>query len=161
MLENNLLATPPSDLPLADTVQEAIQRRLEQLNPIARQILEAAAVLSPDLDFKLLQETAGRSELEVADGLDELVKHQLLTNGEQYRFRHDLINQVTYLSLSPWRRQLLHRRAAETLVELDQRQRDDILPQIARHYDAGGEVEKAIHYYYEAANLARAPLRLR
>jgi predicted ATPase len=67
LLENDLLVSPPADLPLPDTVQ----RRLDRLSPVARQVLEAAAVLSPDLRFELLQETAGRSAHELADGFDE------------------------------------------------------------------------------------------
>jgi len=35
-------------------------------------------VLSPDLELALLWQTAGRTELEAADGLDELVRRQLL-----------------------------------------------------------------------------------
>ena len=113
LLESGQLASPPLELPLADTVQEAIQRRLNRLSQVGRQILEAAAVLSPDLQYQLLQDTAGRSEIEVADGLDELIERQLLIDSEPQRIRHDLITQITYQSLSPWRKRLLHRRAAE------------------------------------------------
>jgi len=155
LLENNILAAPPSELPLPNTVQSAIKRRFERLSPISRQILEAAAVLYPDLNFKPLQETAGRSDLETADGLDELVKHQLLVEGDPYRFNHDLTQQVAYLRLSPWRRQLLHHRAAQALSESYPYKQDQLAPQIARHYDKAGEVDKAVQYYYQAALASR------
>jgi tetratricopeptide (TPR) repeat protein len=152
LIENDWLTTPPAELPLAETVQDTIRRRLGRLNPVARQLLEAAAVISPDLGFKQLQETAGRSDLETADGLDELVNHQLLIYEDQYLFNHDLINQVAYLGLSPWRRRLLHRRAADVLLDiyLHKQKDDEFAAQIARHYDAAGEVEMAVQYYYQA-----------
>jgi hypothetical protein len=66
-------------------VLEAVQERLGRLSPVARQVIESAAVLAPDIQFDLLQQTAGRSELEVVDGLDELVRRQLLVDGEQHQ----------------------------------------------------------------------------
>ncbi len=155
LLERGQLASPPFELPLANTVQEVIQRRLNRLSQVARQILEAAAVLSPDLQYQLMQETAGRSELEVADGLDELTEHQLLIGGDPHRIRHDLITQITYQSLSPWRKRLLHRRAADSLDKLYRQQPDEVAALIARHYDAAGELKKAVHYYHKAAIHAR------
>jgi DNA-binding SARP family transcriptional activator len=155
LLESDLLITSPTELPLADTVQDAIQRRLDRLSPVARQVLEAAAVLAPDLDLKLLQETAGRSALELADGLDELLGHQLLTNGEQHRFKHDLIRQGAYLGLSLWRRQLLHRRAAEALEQVYRRGVEQLAAQIAQQFDAAGDLETALEYFHQAAIVAQ------
>ena len=155
LLESDQLIEAPPELPLPNTVHEAIQSRLERLSPTVRQILETAAVVAPDLDYNLLKETSGRSELEASDGLDDLVNHHLLTNGEQYRFRHGLIQQVVYQSLNPWRRQLLHRRAAETYVELNRSRSENVAAQIPRHYDHAGEYEQAAHFYYQAAVLAR------
>ena len=146
-----MLASPPAALPLADTVQEAIGRRLERLSPVGRQVLEAAAVLSPNLEFKLLQETAGRSGLELADGLDELLNQQLLTNGKGHQFQHDLIQQVAYLGLSPWRRQLLHQRAAEALGDFHRGGTDQVAALIARHYEMAGDSQAALGYYHKAA----------
>jgi DNA-binding SARP family transcriptional activator len=155
LLESDLLSSPPTELPLADTVQEVVGRRLDRLSSVARQVLEAAAVLSPDLHFELLQETAGRSALELADGLDELFSHQLLTNGDQHSFKHDLIRQVAYLGLSPWRRQLLHQRAAEALEQVYRGREDEVAAQIAQHYDAAGEAEAALGYFQLAAIVAQ------
>ncbi|MEJ2304951.1 MAG: AAA family ATPase [Anaerolineales bacterium] len=155
MLENNQIASPPEALPLPESVQEAILGRLEKLSPLARQVLEAAAVLAPELDQRLLQETAGRADFEVADGLDELVRRQMLTDGDPPRLSHDLLTQVTYQNLSPWRRRLLHQRAAQTLEEFYRGQVDEAAAQIALHYDASGRVEAALRYFHKAAIVAQ------
>ena len=157
LIENEQLNTPPEQLPLPETVQETIQTRLARLDPLARQILDAAAVLSPNLEPVMLSATAGRTELEVADGLDELVRCQLLIEEEEeLAFRHDLLRTTVYEVLTPWRRRLLHKRAAETLAVSYRLEQGKVALQIAQHYDAAGEVEKASQYYYQAALASRS-----
>jgi len=88
LMEAERLADPPGELPLAPTVEDAIGRRLGNLSPLGRQVLETAAVLGTDLRVDLLQETAGRSDLEVAEGLDEVVGRQLLVSDDGRRERY-------------------------------------------------------------------------
>jgi len=141
------------DLPLPNTIREAVQARLERLSPKARQILEAGAVLGLTFGFDLALRTAGRDEMETADGLDELVARQLLTEqAADYRFHHDLTRRVVEEGLGPMRRQLLHRRAGRALEQLQ----PDALAGLAYHFDVGGETEKALHYHDLAAQRAEA-----
>ena len=156
LLEAERLAEPPSELPLAPTVEAAIGRRLDNLSPLGRQVLESAAVLGSDLSFGLLEETAGRSEMEVAEGLDEVVGRQLLVNGEARRFSHDLVRQVTYGEISPWRRRILHRRAAGALETARDDEGKRAWATIAGHYDAAGDGAEAIRCYERAAAAAAA-----
>jgi DNA-binding SARP family transcriptional activator len=155
LLERDLLACPDGELPLPRTVQEAVQERLARLSPVAKQVLESAAVLSPDLQFDLIQQTAGRSELEVTDGLDELVRRQLLVEGEQHLFKHDLLAQVAYQHLSPGRRRLLHRRAAEAFGRVCLARPDGVAAQMARHYELAGEAAAAVPYFTRAGLVAQ------
>ena len=158
LMEGERLADPPDDLPLAPTVEAAIRRRLERLNPLGRQVLESAAVLGSGLRVDLLQETAGRSDLEVAEGLDEVVGRQLLVDGERRGFSHDLVRQVTYEEISPWRRRILHRRAAGALEKVHHAASissyDAISGRIAAHYEQGSQPGKALAYYRRAAAAA-------
>ncbi|RME46999.1 MAG: hypothetical protein D6791_06915, partial [Chloroflexi bacterium] len=131
-------------IPLPDTVREAVHARLEHLRPVARQVLEAGAILTPPFSFDLVRLTAGRRELETMDCLDELVARHLLVEREhEYRFNHDLARRAVEASLSPVRRQLLHRRAGRALEQLDRH----AVAALAHHFDAGGEVKKALHYH--------------
>lgn len=147
------------DLPLPDTVREAITACLGRLSLVARQVLEAGAILGTTFDFDLIRLTAGRRELEIMDGLDELVARQLLVEQEggletrsYYRLRHDLIRRVVELNLSPIRRQLLHRRAGRSLEYVDRH----AVVALAYHFEAAGELEKALHYHGLAAQRAEA-----
>jgi predicted ATPase len=159
--ESDQLGQPPSDLPLPGSVREAILTRLSALTPLARQLLEAAAVLSPHLDERLLRQTAARSEAETADGLDELLAHRLLgmANGQSsmvngqwsIAFPHGLLQTAVYQSLTPWRRKLLHRRAGEALAQFQ----PENAAVLADHFAAGEVWETAVFHYQRAAAQAR------
>jgi DNA-binding SARP family transcriptional activator len=157
LIENDQLDDPPADLPLPDTIQEAISGRLSRLDSVARQVLEAAAVLTPDLNYELLGRTAGRGEAELVDGLDQLVgRHMLRDVGrEGFGFQHDLLRGVVYDGLTVWRRRMLHRRAAEALDELRGGRKEDLAARIARHYESAGEINLAVAFYQEAAGVAQ------
>lgn len=141
------------DLPLPDTVREAVEARLERLSSKARQVLEVGAILGPTFGFDLVRLTAGRGEMETTNGLDELVARQLLVEQTPgYRFQHELVRRAVEATLSSARRQLLHRRAGRALERLE----PEAAPALARHFDAGGEAQKALHYHGLAAQQAAA-----
>lgn len=136
------------EFPLPDTVREAVQARLHHLSPVARQVLEAGAIFGRTFGFDLVRLTAGRRELEIMDGLDELVARQLLVEQPPgYCFHHDLTQRAVEAGLSPMRRQLLHRRAGQALEHLE----PDAVVALANHFDAGGEPQKALWYHGQAA----------
>lgn len=141
------------ELPLPDSVRQAVDARLARLSPKARQVLQAGAVLGGAFRFELVRRTAGRRELETMDGLDELVARQLLVEQPPgHRFHHELIRQAVEAALSPVRRQLLHRRVARALEQLE----PDGVAVIAHHFNVGGEAENALRYYAQAVERAEA-----
>jgi tetratricopeptide (TPR) repeat protein len=144
----------PDDLaviPLPDSIRAAVERRIGRLNAKSRQILEAGAVLSSAFRFKTLQMTAGRSELETSLSLDQLTARQLLTEEvDHYRFHHDLVRRATLAAINPVRLQILHARAGRALEKYE----PDAVTVLAYHYDAGGEWQKALHYYEFSARNA-------
>jgi DNA-binding SARP family transcriptional activator len=150
----NQLHDPPTDLPLPATVRDTIIGRVSHLTSIARQVLEAAAVLDPLLEDTLLQHTSARSTAETADALDELLAHQFLQIGRPatsaLAFPHSLMPSAIYQALTPWRRKLLHGRAADALAQLQ----PDNAAAMARHCAAATAWETAIAYYRQAAQQA-------
>jgi len=118
------------ELTLPASVKQAVESHLEHLSPVAAQVLQAVSVLHPPLNFDSLVITTGRSEQEVVDALDELVSRQFLVmehHGDtpasqdrphRYQFLHRIVRSVVYNGMSPWRRQLLHQRAAQATQAL-------------------------------------------
>ena len=157
LLETNQLTNPPPDLPLPATVREAVLRRAARLTPLAQQILEITAVLSPLLTFPIIHQTAGRGDLETAGSLEELAAHQLLlADGDQFRFQHGLAQAAVYENISNWRQRLLHQRAGDTLAALPNQEDVGLAAAIATHLAAAGEVGRAIIYYRQAAAAAQS-----
>jgi DNA-binding SARP family transcriptional activator len=140
-------------LPLPDTVRDAINARLARLSPVARQIIEAGAVLESHFSFELLAMTAGRTEPETLDGLDELLIRRLISEEPHgFRFHHEIIETVVYQGLKHWRRNLLHRRAAQALQVMHS---SDYVA-LARHFELAGQPGQAAAATLEAAQSARA-----
>ena len=141
------------ELPLPDSVRAAVEARLRQLSPIARQVLEAGSVLGLAFGFDLVRLTGGRRELETLDGLEELVARQLLVEqAPAYRFHHEIIQAAVYRDLSYWRRRLLHRRAGRA----HQRLRPEDAAALTWHFQKAEEPGLAARYALQAGMAARA-----
>lgn len=139
-------------IPLPDTVRDAVNARLQSLDPHVQQILEAGAILDGPFSLEIVRRVAGRDEIEAADALDGAVACRILEiEGTTYRFHHTLIRQVVEARLSPVRCQILHRRAARTLAFLE----PQASRRIGRHFSLGGEGAKALPYYAKAADAAQ------
>ncbi len=144
LLETGKISDDAAGLPLPQTVRDAVLRRVSRLTPLSQQMVAAATVLSPHLRVETLVETSGRGELETVDSLEELLAHQLLQDdGNEFRFQHDLARQAVYEEISPWRRRLLHRRAAEGLEQLYQTDLAHFYPSLAHHWGRVIEGETA------------------
>jgi tetratricopeptide (TPR) repeat protein len=100
-------------LPLPDTLRDAILARAERLSTDARRVLEVASVAGPRLDLALVAELAGEA------AIDEPVSAGILVEVEPgvAAFRHTLAREAFYRDI-PWgRRRELHLRLAELLDE--------------------------------------------
>jgi predicted ATPase len=156
LLQTGRLDETPADLPLPATVREAVLRRAARLSPLAQQLLEITAVLSPSLTFPAICETSGRDELQTAEGLEELEAHQiLLAERDQFIFHHALARDAIYQNISDWRKRLLHRRAASALL-YDAIPDNEQLALISEHYALAGDLVLAVDYYQQAAAAASA-----
>jgi tetratricopeptide (TPR) repeat protein len=155
LIEEGRLAEPAleqANLPLAHQVREAVTARLERLSPVARQVLEAGAVLGTSFSLELMQKTAGRGALEITDGLDEVLARQLLVEEPDcYRFQHEIIQTVVYQNLSRSRRRLLHRRAGAALRAL----RFPDAAKLSWHYERGELRQQAAVFALQAGDAAK------
>jgi predicted ATPase/DNA-binding SARP family transcriptional activator len=139
--------------PLPATVQAAVSARLERLHPQVRQVLEAASTLGSAFSLELVRLTSGRQEMEVLDGLDELVARQfLLESPAGYQFCHAIIQEAVYAGLGYWRRRKLHQRAGQSLEKLN----SDDWAALSWHFEQAGEPGRAAEYALRAGQAAKA-----
>jgi predicted ATPase len=79
----------------------------------------------------------------------------LLVDGDPLRFNHDLVRQVAYDAISPWRRRILHRRAAEALDAMLTPRGEPAWAAMASHYEQAGDAVDATRCLEQAALAAR------
>ena len=135
------------EVPIPDSVREAVLVGIGEASIEARESAEAAAVLGQQFDLGL---AAG---LMPADGLAELIEAGLLEEREpgQGAFRHALAQEALYAEV-PWaRRRDLHRRLAVALEETGGPSLE-----IATHWRGAGEDPRARQALVEAARQSEA-----
>ena len=135
------------------TLQQSLAARLDRLGP-AREVAQIGAVLGRDFAYSLLRDVAGLDESALQPALERLTEADILfVEGAppqaNYRFKHALIQDAAYESLLKSRRQALHRRAAEGLVEAK------VQPEaIAHHFTQAGLDDLAIEWWGKAGDEA-------
>ena len=138
-----------------DTLQQMLEIQFEQMDRSEQRLLmvssvgglrftdwEAAAMLGdpPDL-LEQLAAMARRQQFIRPAGTSQLPGGSVSTC---FEFRHALYREFLYRQLSPPERRQLHRKVADRMRELCCP--DGMAAEMALHFEAGGEIEQAIHY---------------
>jgi predicted ATPase len=76
------------------------------------------------------------------------------TRGGRYRFQHVLYQQALYEQIGTVRRMQMHRHIGRCLEAGYGAWAGGIAVQLALHFERGGEVERAVHYWQQAADTA-------
>ena len=155
---------PDADVPMPQTIRDAVVLRLGELSQQARATAEAVSVAGTAVDLDLI------NALDCAAGLDELIATGLLFEPGRGRaaFRHPLTRDAIYEDI-PWlRRRSLHRQLA-TAIEA----RGGHGAEVAAHWLAARDEGRAldsllvavdqlarVHAYRDATDLGRQALDL-
>ena len=155
-----LSASPPA-IRIPEGVKEVIGRRLNLLSAACNDMLALASVIGRDFALDLLQHAAGKpgddSLLEVLD--EALAAHVIEESSDgHYQFTHNLIRMTLYDELRTARRRSLHRAVGKAIEALHRADVDGFLPELARHFQVAGDVDRAIHYATRAGQRADALL---
>jgi DNA-binding SARP family transcriptional activator len=167
-----LVRSGSPDIP--PVLAELLRARLERLAEPVRQVVQAAAVLEPEVDLPTLRKASGLGEEDLLDALDNLVANGILVEESRgYAFTHPLLPVVARLSLSSARRAFVARHAADALAQTSDRDLPALAGRLTALYEDAGEIELAAHFAdlaaahglgvaapAEAAELARRALAL-
>jgi hypothetical protein len=144
---------------LPETVMALLESRFERLEPTARRVLRAASVFGEVSWRGGIAALLGGSEAADLDGwLDLLVDRELLTSGSasrfsgeaEYAFRHGLLRDAAYATLTDDDRAVGHALAAGWLENAGEK---DALV-LADHWERGGAKHRALPYVIRAAAAA-------
>jgi predicted ATPase len=147
-------------------LRELLLRRIEALPPASRLVLEAASVVGEE--FAVAAVAAGTQhpieDVEAVCAGLAAQRHLLddtgwtvwpdATSGGRYRFQHTVYQQVLYEALGTARLVQLHQRIGARLEEGYGVQAGEMAAQLAVHFERGGEVQRAVHYWQQAGDNA-------
>ena len=131
------------------TVQATIAARIDRLGAVAKETLNAAAVIGSRFDEETLN-----SLLDCID-VAELVEAELIDQVNalprvKYAFRHPLIRTVAYESQLKSERADLHRRLAAAIEQRDPGSVEENAALIATHLEAAGDLRQAFAWHMRA-----------
>ncbi|MEI8255071.1 MAG: AAA family ATPase [Deltaproteobacteria bacterium] len=145
---------------LPETVLAMVQERLERLEPEVRRVLRAASVFGQRFWRGGMIALLGgeRAAESLGSRLDELCERELITRRgdakfpgeEEYVFRHALVRDAAYMTLTEADRQLGHRLAGDWL---DRAGESDAMT-LAEQFERGGDSARSVRWYQRAAEQA-------
>lgn len=146
----------PIEVP--DRVQGLIMSRLDALPQQTREVVRRAAVLGERFDLPALQALQQADpSFQVTEMVRlELVEPEAQEDSRAYHFRHALIQEVAYDSLSFARRRALHARAASYLETAHAERLEPHFGVLVHHWRRTGDKRKTAHYAVRAGDTARA-----
>lgn len=141
--------------PLPTTLTGVLQARLDQLSTDEAQLLQGAAVIGP----VFWDDALTALSLSPA-ALGRLVQRQMVTERaasrlegrREFEFRHHLLHQVCYARVLRRDRLASHACVARWLESLPGDPQHDL---IADHLERGGEIERALQAWQQAADAAQ------
>ncbi len=148
---------------LPHDLREMISRQIDRLSAEEQRILEVASAAGADFAAALIAGAMGKSELEVEQICETLVrKGQVLTAAGvsewpdgtvsgRYTFQHDLHQEVLYRRLAPGQRVQTHRRLGERLEAAYLGAPMDVASILAAHFEEGRAPVRAVRYLGLAA----------
>jgi class 3 adenylate cyclase/predicted ATPase len=146
------------------TLQQSLMARLDRLGT-AREVAQIGSVIGRGFSYALLRDVAEMDDAPLQAALEKLAEADiLLVQGvppdSEYRFKHALIQDAAYENLLKSRRQILHRRVAETLRDKLGAAASAEPELLAQHFTRAGLTEAAIEWWGKAGqhSLARSAL---
>jgi DNA-binding SARP family transcriptional activator/tetratricopeptide (TPR) repeat protein len=161
LADNAVLVGPAvEEAGLPEGVRAVIERRVSKLSQLAQQVLAMAAALGDEFRLVELDTVIDAPEEALVEALDEAIAARLIEEeaAGEFRFSHVLVREAVYARLTATRRALLHRRIAEALVSLLGDRAGPQLADLARHFRAAGDRERAAAYAARAGDWALAQL---
>ncbi|MDB6103514.1 MAG: transcriptional regulator, putative ATPase, winged helix family [Gammaproteobacteria bacterium] len=155
------------ELAVPDDLRRMIEAQIERLSAEEQRVLELASIAGASFSATVINLAADVDPQTFEDLCEDLSRrHQIVRwagtqyfpNGaiaERYEFVHALYRQVLYDRLAPRRRARLHRRIGERLEALHPQLTDEVVPELAYHFEAAADWRRAVEYLRLEAGIAR------
>jgi DNA-binding CsgD family transcriptional regulator/tetratricopeptide (TPR) repeat protein len=153
--EELLAASGTRDLP--DSLRDAMAVPLETLPAGAQRVVRVMAAAGRRVDHRLLERAAAVPPDELAAALRAALEARVIVatrDGSGYEFRHALLRETAYAELLPGEREALHSVLARELEADPDLGGAAFAGELAHHWHAAGESERALMASVQAASEA-------
>jgi DNA-binding winged helix-turn-helix (wHTH) protein len=149
-----------------EDLRHMIEAQLDRLSAQEQSALELASIAGASFSASVISAAADIDSPSLEDLYEELSRRhhivkwagtQFLPDGgvtERYEFVHALYRQVLYDRQLPPRRARLHRQIGERLAALYAQRMEDVVPELAYHFEQAADWPRAIDYLRQAAQIA-------
>ncbi len=155
-LDTNRFPLSREEVNIPGIIKDVIRRRIDKLDRDTQRILKISSVMGERIDFSILYHILDKDRLELLDHVDVLVQRGLwmdTPDRRDFSFSHNLIQSVVYDALSPNLKRELHLAIADKIVDTDREGRRTC-SRVARHYEKGGDLERAYIWFKKAGETA-------
>ena len=154
------------DLEAPDSLRQMIELQIERLSDEEQRVLEAASVTGGLFTTAVRAAAANVDEDSFEDSCESLTRrHQIVRSADpqefpdgtisrRYEFVHALYRDVLYRRQPPGRRAKTHLHVGERLEALYAQRPGEVAPELAQHFEQGGDWLRAIKYLQLAADTA-------
>jgi DNA-binding winged helix-turn-helix (wHTH) protein/tetratricopeptide (TPR) repeat protein len=149
-----------------DDLRDMIEAELKRLSPQEQNALELAGIAGASFSASLIGSVADMDARSLEDLYEELSRRHHIVKwagtqsfpdgsvSERYEFAHVLYRQVLYDRQLPGRRARLHRQIGDHLAAMYTQRIEDVVPELAYHFEQAGDWPRAIEYLQRAAEIA-------
>ncbi|MEO0999468.1 MAG: AAA family ATPase [Pseudomonadota bacterium] len=142
------------DIP--ESLKDSLMARLDRLKS-AKEVAQIASVIGREFTLPLLAAVTGRTEAQLRGQIEALAAADLVHPSPglgAWHFKHALLQDAAYDSILRRRRQALHRRIAERIVEAYPERAQTQPEFVAHHFTASGLPERAAPHWLAAGQRA-------
>jgi predicted ATPase len=148
-----------SQVRIPESTRETLINKLKKLDKNALKALSYASVIGREFKFDLLAKLSEIPKEELLDFIDiildsKLIKEDLSSNEDLYRFDNPLILDIAYSQLSRSRRRFLHTKLGSILEDENLNDVGKVVFELATHYSKGWEYDKSLKYLMLAGDNA-------
>src|ERR1700734_3311381 len=148
-----------------EDLRHMIEAQLEPLSAQEQSALELASIAGASFSSNIISAEAGIDSHCAEDLYEELSRRhhivkwagtESLPDGsmtERYEFVHALYRQVLYDRQLPGRRARLHQQTGERLAALYAKRMEEVVPELAYHFEQAADWPRAVDYLEQAAQI--------
>jgi len=141
---------------IPNSLMDLLNAQIHQLHK-SRETAQIASIIGRDFDYELMAQVSFLSEEDLKEDLSELLAQRIIEYKETqenavYSFKHALLKEAAYLSVTQAKKKEYHSRIAKILEKNNTNPNEQHFMELSKHYAGAGDFEKAISIGISAAS---------